>query len=267
MVPLIIVDFNSSESLEVMLASLEDHSGGKVFAPIVISNGNSEAALNKLNKVLERWPGQIQRVCYDENLGYMGGFCRFLQENPEILDRHGWVVMANSDMLFTARMLDEAQLDGVPKHYSVVAPGITDMTTAQPLNPHLRSRFSEKAIRLLCFVYNNFAFARGFELLNKLRNQKPRVATTDREDIYAPHGSFVMMRSDLCRQMDTRGHFFMYAEEIFIAERCRERGEKVLFFPDFQIIHNSHQTTGNHLSLRKFNWIKEGLAYVRKAFY
>jgi GT2 family glycosyltransferase len=76
--------------------------------------------------------------------------------------------------------------------------------------------------------------------------------------IYAPHGSiFIFRRAFFEHGGNIRFPYFLFGEEIYIAEQVKEKGGKILYAPELNIIHNEHTSTGLFKWGRKFDAIRQ----------
>jgi GT2 family glycosyltransferase len=112
------------------------------------------------------------------------------------------------------------------------------------------------------FLYQNLAYIKRF-LSFKKKPQK------DDQYVYALHGSFIGMSKKFLESkiLYLEKSPFLFAEELYLAERCREMGMKVKFLPSVRIEHNEHATTGLFKSVNTVALMQQALVLIEKTFY
>ena len=167
-----------------------------------------------------------------------------------------WIVVCNNDVTIEdphfirkVRALDTAK-------FPIVAPRITSSAGTEQ-NPLLESppHFLK---RLKWRIYDvDYRIARVMLLLKKAVSRtgppKRRDGSVTPKRIYAPHGSFVLLSSDFF----SRGGTFdttvpLFAEELTLAATAVQLGLPVWYFPDIQVAHREHSTTGHELTRSKY---------------
>ena len=195
------------------------------------------------------------------NLYYWGGAAYALEpflRAPGSVPR--WVVICNNDIVIpdTEFLRHLAALD--PEAYPIIAPGIVSKATGKRQNPFLEVAPTTPQ-RLKWGVYDiAFPVATGMLRIHKvLQALLPRVERDDQRpgsmarDIYAPHGSCVILSSTFF----ARGGSFdtavpMFAEELTLAAEAIRLGLPVRYVPSLRVIHREHSTTGPRLTREKY---------------
>jgi GT2 family glycosyltransferase len=167
-----------------------------------------------------------------------------------------WIVVCNNDVTIEdphfirkVRALDTAK-------FPIVAPRITSSAGTEQ-NPLLESppHFLK---RLKWRIYDiDYRIARVMLWLNKAvsrtRPPKPRTIIATPKQIYAPHGAFLLLSSDFFRRGGTLDTTIpLFAEELTLAVTAIRLGLPVWYFPDIQIAHREHSTTGRELTRSKY---------------
>ena len=209
--------------------------------------------------------GRVSVVQPPDNLGYLGGarygLSRYLKDR-ELPD---WVLISNADMIirdpdFFAH-LSRLALPGV----AAVAPHIRSLSSGHDQNPYMRHRPSALRMHIYKWVYRSRVLLNLTEglaaILRKLRTHFTRAAgwvglsgrlthgsnppsMTESESIYAPHGSFLILSKEyFVRGGNLDFPYFLFGEEIYIAETIRRLGLGVVHHPELEVFHHEHRST------------------------
>lgn len=217
----------------------------------------------------------------DKNLGYMGGLnhgWNWLRQQGATLPR--WLILCNNDLIFSpnffvafgkaaAELGDDADVAGI-------APRLVDLASGKRLNPFMQRRPAAALIRRLLFIYSNYAVFFAYELVKSvftrlcvaLRGPAAEGGAQPAavgQVVYAAHGAIFILRSGFVGDgFDDR--YFLYGEEITVAERCAQQGKKILYLDGLEVVHVSHSSTGSRFRYSVFRFKRDGLDYVSKNY-
>jgi GT2 family glycosyltransferase len=187
-----------------------------------------------------------------QNLGYFGAASwaldNYLERSNEIPD---FVIVANTDIEFEGQGFFEQlrKFSEVPD-VGVIAPSVISDTYHLDQNPYMLHEPSKvyALTRMWIFQYPLCfsVFQRLASLKKKIKRLVERDAPikTDCCCIYAPHGSFVVFTRVYFELGGSLSHpFFLYGEEIFVANTVKRLGLRVLYAPSLRLLHREHSTT------------------------
>jgi GT2 family glycosyltransferase len=214
-----------------------------------------------------------------ENLGYFGGaryaLSQYLESNP----LPDWIIISNTDLSipdpdFLARLADLSSIPGL----GALAPGILSELTGKDQNPFLQVRPTALRMHAYKWMYRSRLLLNLYELTaalfhktaSAIRNRANSQGSgpTPRKTIYAPHGSFLILsKSYFAGGGDLRYPEFLFGEEIYIAERIRKMGLKVLYEPSLTVLHTEHRTTKLFKSREVGAYVASSAAYCANTFF
>ncbi|HFI8505961.1 TPA: glycosyltransferase family 2 protein [Escherichia coli] len=233
---------------------------------IVVDNSTEQDTL--LKSMLEKY-NHIHYVRQGSNKGYMSG-CNFglayaknmLNVIPET------IIYTNNDITFETSDLI-SQVVNIFKNdpeVAVVAPAVWDVNEKKELNPFMLNRPALKHFIIMKAIYSNFITAKIGDWISKHRPRKKKIIPVKGCELYAPHGSIFILKGDYFYDDLPDDAYFLYGEEISIAERCLKMGKKVKMFPNIIIHHHSHSTTGASLSYFTYKAKKKAISYLLKQY-
>ena len=92
--------------------------------------------------------------------------------------------------------------------------------------------------------------------------------TLNFQSIYAPHGSFLILSQTFFEHGGVLDDSeFLYAEEISLAETCRQIKLTVSYDPELTVIHDEHRTTGRKYNRTTYFHQKNALNYLTSSFF
>ena len=87
-------------------------------------------------------------------------------------------------------------------------------------------------------------------------------------EIYGGHGSFIILTKMYFERCGIINYpVFLFGEEIYLAEQCRQQGLKVVYDPTIAVKDTEHASTGNMPSRFYCNCNAKALEYIMSAFY
>lgn len=211
-----------------------------------------------------------------KNLGFLGGakfaFAQFESQNFD------WVILSNTDLHFINpnfyHKLSEI-LQKIPSECALIAPSIISGRTQSESNPLYLNRPSKSKVASWNLVFSNYIYFCIYQLLAFLKDKikskyksKTEMPLAVNTEIYAAHGSFLILRASAVRALNLFNQDnFLYGEEIQIAEKLLRSNLKSYFIPDLQLFHDEHGAVGvkNYLINRLlFSYRKEAIKQILK---
>lgn len=87
-------------------------------------------------------------------------------------------------------------------------------------------------------------------------------------NIYAGHGSFIILTKEYIKRCGIINYpVFLFGEEIYLAEMCRENNFTVSYCPDISVSDKEHVSTGKIRSRLYYRYNYEAINYAIKTFY
>ncbi len=226
LVSFIFINYNSSDLLEHALATLFDCEPELDKEVIIVDNASSDRT--HLKELLKIYPCRL--VLLKKNIGYGGAANRGFSEA-----RGKFVVVANPDIKFTpgavselVKFMEENPRAGLVSPQLFYADG-----TPQPSCrrfPRLRYIFAGRR-SLLPRVFPAYNRSKEFLYMEVWRKSVP-------VEVEAVIGAFMLFRRDsfiAVSGFDER--YFLFAEDMDICRRLREKGWQVFIDPNVKVIH------------------------------
>lgn len=258
----ITVSYNNFRSTKEYIESFLALSGSDKCSLIVVDN--SLKADTDLSMYIDSIPNNIIYIRQRENKGYMSA-CNFGYSSVKNnFPLEHVVIYSNNDILFHTKEMINIIRDNFVKNTNlgVLSPNVIDKNTSNYLNPFLICRPSSKTIRYLRLLYSNYWLCKIFHSIKKQSKRNP---LTPVSKMYATHGCMFIMSSKLLEDFPDDG-YFLYAEEITIAESCREKNLETIFDISINIEHVSHATTGSTFGCSQFNFKRNAINYIKRKY-
>jgi hypothetical protein len=210
-----------------------------------------------------------------ENIGYFPSISYVIQKYNIELNHYDHVIISNVDLQlskdFFKNLLDIKKINSV----GIYAPSIYSKVLNLDRNPKINSRPSSFKLRLNKFLYSSIITFILFKAINILRlkitkiilESPAQISLDYQENIYAPHGSFIILNKEFIRKIrEINFPVFLFCEEIYLAETAIEHNFTIKYYPDLLVFDSEHASTSLMKSrdYRKFNI--EALSYVLKNF-
>ena len=199
----------------------------------------------------------------EDNPGYFGAVKRLMQAHAPA--DYDYAIISNVDLTMEETFLEKLANYDCAADTGWIAPRIWSQQEDRDLNPKIVNRYSRKKLRLLKTMHR-------FPLLHYIYSRtlyyRKRAQTIDTGNIYAGHGSFIILTKAFISKCGIIDYpVFLFCEEIYLAERCREAGLKVVHAPELQIIDNEHISTGK-MPVSTYSRLNfKAVSYILKRFY
>ena len=268
----ITVNYKSTDSVLAFLASLERTKAFSEIDFIIVDNSPGDDAVSRLVQETAGLP-KVRVLKSASNRGYFGGarwgFECYLAEEGAMPD---WVIVCNNDVVIPDSGFFEKLFERDPQSAAVLAPRIESLATRLDQNPFLEERPDRKTLARLWFWGRRYPLAAFQHAASKgirwVRARTRRVAGDQQaRRIYAPHGAFLIFS----RRYFRLGGFlddgyFLYGEELSVAEICRSLDLEVTYDPTLHVLHNEHQTTSPWLTRFAYNCQREAREYLKERY-
>jgi len=275
---IITVNFRQAECTRQFLYSA---SRLAIFAScnvLIVDNNSQDGSISRIRQTISELRN-VEVLPSLQNRGYFGAARWALDK---YLERHclpGWVAVCNNDIefddpLFLAKLSEKDVASA-----GVIAPSIISGLTGRDANPSIRERPSPfRMLRYRLWLANYYAMwlkqwlsPSVRKIRHSLSRHTPASTHFVSQPIYAPHGSFVIFS----RKFFEAGGFiddgfFLYAEELSIAEMALRLRLPVIHDPTLRVRHKEGCSTGRMLSrdiyLHQVNGFRYALARYKDSY-
>jgi GT2 family glycosyltransferase len=254
---------------------------------VLIDNSERSDNTELFDQVLSK-NSHVRCIKPATNLGYFGGAHFGLMQCKRSGQDFDWALVCNVDIRFPDRGFF-AKLGAMKpsKEIGVVAPSICSSFTQHDQNPMMSERPSRARMRFYQFLHRSYYLLNLYEVLAtayhlvrstlgssfgwrktglaRSSGKGPVQDTNPLEDvripIYAPHGACMIFSNEFfARGGSLEVPFFLYGEEIYVAETARALGLQVVYDPSLRLQHDEHQSTG----LRRVLLSRQAATHLRE---
>lgn len=203
---------------------------------------------------------------FHKNIGYFGAINRMMSETD--YKSYDFVIISNVDI-----ELDKCSLNKLVSDYGAgnsgrigwIAPKIYSATERRDRNPKMTARYSLKKLKMLRFLFNHPVL---YHLYRCTAYRRKKYQSHEAGEIYGGHGSFIILTKMYFERCGIINYpVFLFGEEIYLAEQCRQQGLKVVYNPTIAVKDTEHASTGNMPSRFYCNCNAKALEYIMSAFY
>lgn len=251
---------------------------------IIIVNNSNENDSYKTNIDLMKLYKDKENIIIlnpGKNLGYFGGANWALSKYLETNNIPEWIIVANTDIIIPENNFFEKLFNLYPNGIDgIIAPSIFSLVSKVDQNPNILTRPNWKKFFLYGWIYKCFFIYFLYNLLSKVKkfikkifNYHKNISNLENTSefdkvIYAPHGSFIVINKvyfELGGNLNYK--MFLYGEEIFIAEKIRLLGLKVIYDPRLKVVHKDHITTKTVKNRKKLKYMYEANQYLANQYF
>lgn len=272
---IITVNYKGADATETFLRSVAALDAASLAHILVVENGSQDGSAERLRHVVQQFRN-VELLESSNNRGYFGGANWALQQDVARGQSPKWVIVCNNDIVFNDRQFLVKLLKRSAETEPVIAPAIIDRNTGIDSNPFLRRRPSCFRLWRCRFWLSNYYLMWFKQWLSPhVRALKSRLSLrvstikADRSEfVYAPHGSFLIFSR---AYFEAGGYiddgFFLYAEELSVAEICRRLSIPVMHDPKLRVLHDAHRVTGRMCNRFTFDAGRAGLEYAVRTYF
>lgn len=257
MVNIIIVNWNTSQQLADVVASIKNHHEGLVESVIIVDNASTDNSLALLETQVTTLPFALHVIRNKENRGFAVA-CN----QGSLLAKSEYILFLNPDTrLFKKSLSDSLAFMGRPENDKV---GICGIQLVDETGKISRScaRFPS--------VWPYWAGALGISKLPWLRSWNHHMRDWDHastREVDHVIGAFYLVRRTLFEKLkgfDER--YFVYLEDLDFSLRANKAGWKSIFLADVQAFHAGGGTSRQVKAIRLFYSLRSRLLYGFKHF-
>jgi GT2 family glycosyltransferase len=274
---IVTINYRGELATKAFLASLQRANGFSEIDVIIVDNASADDAISRLMQETVSLPN-VKVLKSASNRGYFGGArwgmeC-YLAEEGMMPD---WVIVCNNDVVIRDTRFFQKLFERDPDSAGVLAPRIESLATHLDQNPFLEERPDRKTLARLWFwgrcyplAVLQHAASKGIRWLRARARRGTRGGAAGEQQtrrIYAAHGAFLIFSRQFFRCggfLDD--HYFLYGEELAVAEICRSVGLGVTYDPTLHVLHNEHQTTSRWLTRFAYDCQRNARRYLKERY-
>ena len=272
---LITINYKGADATEAFLRSAAELESSRLAHILVVENGSQDGSAERLRPFIQQFRN-VELLESSNNRGYFGGANWALQHYLARGQQPKWIIVCNNDIVFDDRQFLVKLLQRSSGIAHVIAPAIIDRNTGIDSNPFLLrrpSRFRLWRCRFWSWNYYLMWFKQWLSphvraLKSRLSLRVSIIKVDHSEIVYAPHGSFLIFSR---AYFEAGGYiddaFFLYAEELSVAETCRRLSIPVVHDPELRVIHDAHRVTGRMCNRFTFDAGRAGLEYALRTYF
>ncbi|REG45618.1 GT2 family glycosyltransferase [Paraburkholderia sp. BL6669N2] len=275
---LLCVDYKNDEETEAFVrAVFAADTASRVFVSVADNSEKSEADWISFATKFCNFGERIIVSACGGNLGYFGGLNFAYQKGLEKFKNQNFlcVVVSNTDIELIGQhffdRLTEAVSDCEYSNVGVIAPSIRSSITGADQNPFYPYKPSRKKFTLLGKIYSVYTFAVAHRLLanvKKVIHNATHAESKLKRDIYGAHGSFmVFLKRYFGSGLGFNYPEFLFCEEMFVAEQCKQAGLRTVYLPEIEVIHREHSSTGLIPSREIVEYLRRSHEFCRDNYF
>lgn len=206
----------------------------------------------------------LARNTEEDNPGYFGGIQRQMK-NLDITS-YDYCILSNVDLTVEEDFFIKLAAYDCAEDTGWIAPRIWSKKENRDLNPKIRTRYSRKKLLMLRFLHRHHVLHALYS--RTLYHRRRETAMTHTGPTYAGHGSFIILTRRFFKECGIINYpVFLFCEEIYLAELCRDANLQVIYVPDLIINDSEHISTG-HMPSKTYSRLNyQAVDYILNHFY
>jgi len=240
-----------------------------VFCVTYNSDTELEQYRSSLERAAEKAEGLVTLDIYvarnttADNPGYFGAVKRLMDKAD--VTAYDYCIVSNVDLRMEEDFLRKLAHYDCADDTGWIAPRIWSAKEHRDRNPRQTSRYSLRRLKLLRLLYR---FPLFDTLYTKTFYRRKKFSKCRPGTVYSGHGSFIILTRGYIRKCGRIDYpVFLFCEEIWLAEKCRQAGLKVVYDPSMTIYDSEHVSTSkmDHRFLCQCNY--NAIQYIIRTFY
>jgi len=261
---IVCVNYDSYDHLTKYLNSIDNAKKkcSECILDIYIADNSSKK--QELN--IDKYQSINIKIYPFENLGYLGGASAIINNEIENILIYDFVIISNVDLLVEDNIFIKMLNFTADNDVAWIAPQIYSEKEKRDRNPKILTRFSKNKLHIIKIFYK-FPFLL-FAYKKTIYKRKRKQITNIQSQIYAGHGSFVLLTKAFFQQYKKIDYpIFLFGEEIFFAELIKNVNLKVIYWPEIKIFDFDHVST-NKMNTKLYSRENyKAVKYLLKTFY
>lgn len=260
---IVCVNFNSYNELNKYLDSIELACVNVYGITVQVVIADNSTVFQKI--CTDKFKHITVEQCEQKNLGYLPGAANVINNIQNIYE-YDFVVISNVDLEVEESFFLNLEKMGFEGDVAWVATKIWSEQEYRDKNPKIIERYSKEKLNKIRMLYKypilDWIYTNTLYLRKKVRPQYHE------QDIYAGHGSFMMLTKKFFKEYPKIDYpLFLFGEEMFLAELARKKNLKVRYVPDLVVIDKEHTSTSKMKKKAYYDYNLKSIDYILDAFY
>lgn len=265
----VIVNYKNNDETQTFLNHLKRLPGLDAVTVHLVNNTDGRVAFEERKAWdLSGWTSEVVIHEPQKNLGYMGAG-QYVFEQLKV-QNYEWFILANSDLELEEQFF--IKLQHLKTESGLIGPSLHSPLSGGETNPYMVSRPSARKMKQIAVIFDSLLISRLYQymgLAKKIvcRVISPRLPGAE-SYVYAVHGAILIFSR---RYFERGGNlalpFFLFNEEIFAAETCRQIGLKVQYVPSIRVTHREHGSMGWNFSNQILRYKREAARIVYEKYF
>lgn len=259
------VTYNSYKELDNYIQSIEDaakYVKGEMIVEVFIADNTEKGCKEEIEYVCHNI--SVKSFLYHKNLGYFGAIQQMMSEFD--LTQYDYIAISNVDLVLEKNTLKS--LNDIVSDESIgwIAPAIYSEKEKRDKNPRMRKRYSLLELQILRILYT-YPFLHRIYTMTLYKRKKNQ---NHKEEcyIYGGHGSFIILTNSFFRKCHKINYpMFLFGEEIYLSELCKNNGLKVKYIPSVRIKDKENVSTSKMKGKIFYTCNNEALRFIIDNFY
>lgn len=201
---------------------------------------------------------------FNKNLGYFGAVQKMMDAVSAV--SYDYTIICNVDLILAQDAF--RCICKLPSNSDVgwYANSIMSKVEKRDRNPSVLHRYSLRHLKLLRFMFNH---PRIHWLYNHSLYQRKKMKKQLQipKDIYAGHGSFILLTNSFFQKCELHYSEFLYCEELYVAELCRINHLRVCYEPSIIVYDDEHVSTSKLKRSFFYQCHVNALSFIINTFY
>lgn len=205
----------------------------------------------------------IQAFPFHQNLGYFGAIHKMMEHvAPETFD---FAIISNVDVIMSEHFFTDLLALQTKDDTGWIAPQIFSKLEQRDRNPKIMQRYPKRKLQIL---RNLFRFPLLYNLYTHTVYKSKKLVRHEPGEIFAGHGSFIILTRNYFLKCGIINYpMFLFCEEIYLGEQCRENGLKVLYEPTIQVSDAEHASTSTFKRSKYCKLNFKAVSYILDTYY
>lgn len=255
------VNYHSYSALEEYLLSLDNANRRKEVLLTVFVGDNTDTNVQELKFVPQSFKLKIYQI--GKNLGYFGAIKYMMQQCSPL--EYDYSIISNVDVTLNENTLTTLAKMNKEDSCGWIAPAIISGSEDRDKNPKITNRYSKKKLSILSIL---FKYHWLYNLYTHTIYKRKKYTKREAMKIYAGHGSFIILTNEYFKKCGIIDYpVFLFCEEIYLGEQCKQHNLKVLYEPAIIIYDTEHVSTSKFKNKQYCRFNYEAIKYILTRYY
>ena len=257
------VTYHSYDALNDYIASIEAATRNasedlRVSLMIADNTDANPQAISEDSEAID-----IHVLPHHENTGYFGAVKKLMEKYaPTNFD---YAIISNVDVLLDVEFFNQLLSYNPGTDTGWIAPQIYSQLEQRDRNPKIMQRYAKKKLMILRAL---FRVPILYNLYTHTVYKSKKLMTHQHGDIYAGHGSFIILTKTFFQQCGIIDYpVFLFCEEIYLGEQCQHHGLKVTYEPSIKVMDAEHASTSTFKRARYCKYNYDAISYILASYY